>query len=274
MPPACPTRTRSSASRATSTCSIRGICRSSRRSRSRRGEQAAFGVSPQIVNSEGANVYTSSGHFVLANTRGFCAGFPYSRHSLSVTPIAQDAPRHAARRLVQRSSRLHGELASPRGPGRIRGAARAGAAVGAQAEDAQGPVLFEAPLACGLLGSFVQAASGGSLYRKASFLVDALGKPLFAPHVSIHEDPLCAAWHRLGRRSTRRACAARARRGRRRRAARLLPVDLLGAQAGHEEHRQCRWRLQPRLRSSPPGPAATTSPPCCASSAPACWSPN
>jgi PmbA protein len=51
------------------------------------------------------------------------------------------------------------------------------------------PVLFEAPLACGLLGSFVQAASGGSLYRKASFLVDALDRPLFAPHVSIHEDP-------------------------------------------------------------------------------------
>jgi PmbA protein len=50
-------------------------------------------------------------------------------------------------------------------------------------------VLFEAPLVCGLIGSFVQAASGGALYRKASFLVDALGKRLFAPHLSLHEDP-------------------------------------------------------------------------------------
>ncbi len=50
-------------------------------------------------------------------------------------------------------------------------------------------MLFEAPLACGLLGSFVQAASGGSLYRKASFLVDSLGKKVFADHVSLHEDP-------------------------------------------------------------------------------------
>jgi PmbA protein len=50
-------------------------------------------------------------------------------------------------------------------------------------------VLFEAPLATGLLGSLVQAASGGALYRKASFLVDGLGKPLVPAHVSVHEAP-------------------------------------------------------------------------------------
>jgi PmbA protein len=49
--------------------------------------------------------------------------------------------------------------------------------------------LFEAPLACGLLGNFTQAASGGSLYRKASFLVDGLGKQVMAPHLTVHEDP-------------------------------------------------------------------------------------
>lgn len=48
----------------------------------RRGEQAAFDVSRKIVNSEGANVYASAGRFVLANTRGFMAGYPYSRHSM------------------------------------------------------------------------------------------------------------------------------------------------------------------------------------------------
>src|SRR5512137_818223 len=55
-----------------------------------RCEKAAFAVSPQIVNSEGANVYTSSGHFVLANTRDFVGGYPYSRHSISASPIARD----------------------------------------------------------------------------------------------------------------------------------------------------------------------------------------
>jgi len=52
------------------------------------------------------------------------------------------------------------------------------------------PVLFEAPLASGLLGAFVQAISGGALYRKTSFLVDSLGKSVFPKHIQIHEDPL------------------------------------------------------------------------------------
>ncbi|MBK9245352.1 MAG: metalloprotease PmbA [Burkholderiales bacterium] len=151
-------------------------------------ERAAFAVSPQIVNCEGANVYTSSGHFVLANTRGFCAGFPYSRHSLSVTPIAQDA-RGMQRDDWYSASRVAAALASPQALGEY-AARRALARLSARRlRTRRVPVLFEAPLACGLLGSFVQAASGGSLYRKASFLVDALDRPLFAPHVSIHEDP-------------------------------------------------------------------------------------
>jgi len=49
-------------------------------------------------------------------------------------------------------------------------------------------VLFEAPLAAGILGAFVQAVSGGALYRKTTFLVDSLGKPVFAPHIQIVED--------------------------------------------------------------------------------------
>ena len=151
-------------------------------------ERAAFAVSPMIANSEGANVYTSSGRFVLANTRGFCAGFPYSRHSLSVTPIAQDA-RGMQRDDWYSSSRIAGELASPQVLGEY-AARRALARLSARKlRTRKVPVLFEAPLACGLLGSFVQAASGGSLYRKASFLVDALDQPLFAAHVSIREDP-------------------------------------------------------------------------------------
>ncbi len=153
-----------------------------------RCEQAAFGTSRKIVNSEGANVYTQSGHFVLANTLGFNDGYAYSRHSLSVSPIARD------RSGMQRDdwythSRLHGELAAPEAVGRY-AAQRALARLSARKlTTRQVPVLFEAPLACGLLGNLVQAASGNALYRKASFLVDALGQQLFPDHVTVHEDP-------------------------------------------------------------------------------------
>ena len=46
----------------------------------------------------------------------------------------------------------------------------------------------EAPIASSLLGHFVSAVSGGSLYRKASFLTDSLGKQAFSPLVHLRED--------------------------------------------------------------------------------------
>ena len=157
----------------------------------RRAEQAAFDVDRRIVNSEGANVYASAGHFVLANSRGFMAGYPYSRHSLSVAPIAKDKS-GMQRDDWYSASRMPGGLAAPEAVGRY-AAQRALARLSARrVPSGSFPVLFEAPLACGLLGSFVQAASGGSLYRKASFLVDGLDKPLFASHIDIQENPFIA----------------------------------------------------------------------------------
>src|SRR5690606_4543093 len=55
------------------------------------------------------------------------------------------------------------------------------------------PVLFEAPLAVGLVGALVHAASGGALYRKASFLLDAVGKPVMADHLDLYENPWISA---------------------------------------------------------------------------------
>jgi PmbA protein len=52
------------------------------------------------------------------------------------------------------------------------------------------PVLFESPLAAGLLGAYVQATSGGSLYRKSSFLLDSLGKKVLPGHIDVVEDPM------------------------------------------------------------------------------------
>ncbi|MGB8600504.1 MAG: metallopeptidase TldD-related protein, partial [Burkholderiales bacterium] len=53
----------------------------------------------------------------------------------------------------------------------------------------QVPVLFEAPIASGLINNFVSAVSGGSLYRKSSFLLDSMGKQIFSPNVQLRESP-------------------------------------------------------------------------------------
>jgi PmbA protein len=154
----------------------------------RRAERAAFALSPKIRNSEGASVSAQQGQFVFANSLGFMHGFPTSRHSISLSVIAED------RGLMQRddwysSSRVPGKLADPEALGRYAGR-RALARLGARKiATCQAPVLFEAPVATGLIGSFVSAASGGSLYRKSSFLLDALGKQVFSKGITIEERP-------------------------------------------------------------------------------------
>jgi PmbA protein len=154
----------------------------------RRCEQAAFETDRRITNSEGAGVSAQQSHFWAGNSRGFRGGYASSRHGLSVAPIAGRG------RAMQRdawftSMRDAADLASPEAVGRYaaeRALARLG---GRRVATADVPVLFEAPLAAGLLGSFVQAISGGALYRQSSFLHDSLGQAVFAPHIDIHEDP-------------------------------------------------------------------------------------
>jgi PmbA protein len=53
----------------------------------------------------------------------------------------------------------------------------------------QVPVLFEAPLASGLIGTLISAISGGSLYRQSSFLLDSLGTQIASPLLTIVENP-------------------------------------------------------------------------------------
>ena len=153
-----------------------------------RCEAAAFAVDKRITNSEGASVYVQQSHFVAANSRGFLGGYPFSRHTISVAPIAGKG------NAMQRddwytSSRDPKQLAAPEQVGRY-AAERALARLHARKLTTRTcPVLFEAPLAAGLLGAFVQAVSGGALYRKSTFLLDMLGKPVFPSHIQVVEDP-------------------------------------------------------------------------------------
>ncbi|MCE1241491.1 MAG: metalloprotease PmbA [Azonexaceae bacterium] len=154
----------------------------------RRCEQAAFDTSPLVDNSEGATVSTQQAHFVSANSHGFMGGYPTSRHYLSASVIAGE------RDSMQRDDwytthRNAAALDAPERVGRIaaeRAVARLG---GRKLKTGEFPVLFEAPLAAGLLGSLVHAASGGALYRKSSFLQDRLGQRIFPGFVRIVERP-------------------------------------------------------------------------------------
>jgi PmbA protein len=151
-------------------------------------EDAGFATGKGITNSEGATVSTQEAHFVYGNSLGFLAGYPSSRHGLWCSLIAGKGD------AMQRddwyeSARDPAELAAPETVGRHAGE-RALKRVGARKiSTTQVPVLFESPVAPSLLGHFVSAVSGSSLYRKSSFLVDSSGQQIFAPFVKISDLP-------------------------------------------------------------------------------------
>ncbi len=156
--------------------------------RARACEAAALAVDKRIENSEGASLSTHSSHFVYANTLGFVGGYASSRHSLSVAVIG------AEKGLMQRdywytTARRADELDAAEKVGRIAGERTVRRLGGRKLTTRQCPVVFEAPIAGGLIGSFVGAVSGSNLYRRSSFLLDSLGKEIFAPHVQLREDP-------------------------------------------------------------------------------------
>ncbi|MCB4366305.1 metalloprotease PmbA [Hydrogenophaga taeniospiralis] len=159
-------------------------------------EAAAFATSKQIRNSEGAGVSAQQSHFFSAHMRGgergkpgiFSGGYASSRHSLSVAPIAGKGA-NMQRDHWYSSMRSPEDLASPQAIGRYAAERALARLNGRKIATTECPVLFESPLAAGLLGAYVQATSGGALYRKTTFLNDSLGKRVLAKHLDIVEDP-------------------------------------------------------------------------------------
>jgi PmbA protein len=151
-------------------------------------ESAAFAADRLVSNSEGATVSVQQSHFAYGNSHGFLAGYPSSRHSVMCAVIA-GKDENMQRDDWYTTARAAADL-EPAADVGSRAGKRAARRVGARkVATARVPVLFEAPIASSLLGHFVAAVSGGSLYRKSSFLLDSLGKQVFSPIVNIHDLP-------------------------------------------------------------------------------------
>ncbi len=151
-------------------------------------EQAALGYDKKIENSEGATIDSHEGCEVYGNSHGFLGENRKTRHAVSCSVIGQydgGMQRDYWYSVSRNQEGLQdiveiGETAAERTVRRL-GAKKI--------KTCQVPVLFEAPVASSLLSHFIAAVSGSALYRKASFLLDYLGKPVFSDFVRIHEQP-------------------------------------------------------------------------------------
>lgn len=151
-------------------------------------EAAGRKFDQRISNSDGANVATSQSLTVYGNSNDFLGTFMSTRHSLQCSLLAQNQMgmqrdyAYTVARDAQNllSARAIGELAAEKTVARLNAK---------RIKTQTVPVIFASEIATGLIGRFLAAIQGGSLYRKATFLLDHLNKPVFAPHINIFEKP-------------------------------------------------------------------------------------
>ncbi len=152
-------------------------------------ESVARAVDSRITNSEGASVSTYEGMFAYANSNGFNGGYASSRHGLSCSVIADDGDDNMQRDYWYTSARAPEDLESAAYVGRLAGERTVKRLNSRRIKTAQMPVMFDASLSSGLISHLISAISGGSLYRKSSFLLDSLGKQVMSPFITIEEKP-------------------------------------------------------------------------------------
>ena len=151
-------------------------------------EAAALSVDARITNSEGASVSTGEGFFAYSNSHGFTGGYPSSRHGVSCSVIAESED-SMQRDYWYSTARASEDIQIAADIGRLAGERAVRRLNSRKISTCQVPVLFEAPLASGLISTLINAISGGSLYRKSSFLLDSLGKQVASPLLNIVENP-------------------------------------------------------------------------------------
>ncbi|ABQ30988.1 TldD/PmbA family protein [Acidiphilium cryptum] len=151
-------------------------------------EEAALAVKG-ITNSEGAGASWSRSHIALATSRGFAGAYSRSSHGVSVSPIAGEGV--GMQRDYEYSAAVHGaDLADPAGLGRAAAERAVSRLDPRRPATAKLPVVYHPRVAGSLLGHFAGAINGAAIARGTSFLKDAMGQAIFAPGISIIDDPL------------------------------------------------------------------------------------
>ncbi|MCK4743033.1 MAG: metalloprotease PmbA [Sulfuriflexus sp.] len=151
-------------------------------------EAAALEYDKRINNSEGGSISSHTGLRVYGSSNGFLNGYASSYHSASCAVIAEDESGMERDYWYSsaRQSKALEDMASIGHKAAERTLSRLG---GQRLSTRTAPILFSADVAASLLGHFISAIRGSSLYRKASFMLDRVDEQIFAEHIRIHEQP-------------------------------------------------------------------------------------
>jgi PmbA protein len=151
-------------------------------------EAAGRALDPRLHNSDGASVSTGSSVAVYANTHGFFGRESGTRHSISCSLLGEDDS-GMQRDYWYTTGVAAEDLESAEAVGRRAGERTLARLSPRKLATQECAVLFVPDVARSLVGHLVNAVSGGALYRRASFLLDAVGQSLFPDWFNILEQP-------------------------------------------------------------------------------------
>lgn len=152
-------------------------------------EDEALSVDKRLMNAEPASVTTIESLHFYANSHGFVGFYPHTRHETTCVMIAKQGE-EIQRDYSYTTAVDPSQLEAAKMIGR-KAAERTIRRLGARRiATTKAPVLFLAEEAKTLLGHFMSAISGGSIYRKSSFLLDHVNQVIFPEFINIYEQPL------------------------------------------------------------------------------------
>jgi PmbA protein len=151
-------------------------------------EKAALAVEG-VTNSSGASASSSASTIALATSGGFASAYRVSSHGLSAGVVAGEGG-SMVRDHASHNARYLADLDPAGEVGRLAGERAVKRLIASRPKAGKYPVLFDPRVSSTLLGHFAGAISGSSIARKTSFLQDKLGERVFAPGVTIIDDPL------------------------------------------------------------------------------------
>jgi PmbA protein len=152
-------------------------------------EEHALSLDKRIHNSDGVSLSTYTLCHGYANTKGFVGLVEGSHHSMSCSLLAEEKHKNMQRDAAYTTARHSDDLMSPHDLAALAAERTINRLSPQQLKTQTMPVLFSSRITSSLLGAFIQAISGSSLYRKNSFLTDSLGRAIFSKGIHIAENP-------------------------------------------------------------------------------------
>ena len=155
--------------------------------RAQAAEDAARDV-PGVTNTEGGDAGYGRNEVVLATSAGFVGRQTRSSHSISAVALAGEGV--SMQRDYDYSSAVHfADLDDPASVGRSAGERAVRRMNPTRPKTGKFPVVFDPRVSGSIISHAVGAANGASVARGTSLFKDKMGERIFAPGISIIDDP-------------------------------------------------------------------------------------